>query len=75
MLCSGTVLMVLTAIMGIVDTLIAGIVLGEDAVTGICLVVPIYSLASFFAVFFSYGVPITISDHFGRYEPYPEPVP
>ena len=67
MLCSGTVLMVLTAIMGIVDTLVAGIVLGEDAVTGICLVVPIYSLASFFAVFFSYGVPILYARKIGDF--------
>ena len=55
---SGTVLMVLTAAMGMTDTLIAGILLGEDAVAGVCLVLPIYSLAGFFAVCFSYGVPI-----------------
>ena len=44
--------MVLTAIMGMLDTLIAGIILGEEAVAGICLVLPIDSLASFFAVGF-----------------------
>ena len=58
MLFSGTVLMVLTALMGTADTLIAGIVLGESAVIGVCLVMPVYALASFFAVCFSYGVPI-----------------
>lgn len=53
LLCSGTVLMVLTAIMGMVDPVSAGVFLGEDAVVGICLVLPLYYLASFFAVCFS----------------------
>ena len=65
MLCSGTVLMVLTALMGIADTLIAGLLLGADAVAGICLVLPVYSLASFFAVSFSYGVPILYAEKTG----------
>ena len=68
MLGSGTVLMVLTAIMGILDTLIAGIILGEEAVAGICLVLPIYSLASFFAVGFSYGVPILYARKMGEFQ-------
>ena len=68
MLCSGTVLMVLTAAMGVADTLIAGILLGETAVAGICLALPIYSLASFFAVFFSYGVPILYAGKLGAFQ-------
>lgn len=68
MLGSGTVLMVLTAIMGMLDTLIAGIILGEEAVAGICLVLPIYSLASFFAVGFSYGVPILYARKMGEFQ-------
>ena len=68
MLGSGTVLMVLTAIMGMLDTLIAGIILGEEAVAGICLVLPIYSLASFFAVGFSYGVPILYVRKMGEFQ-------
>ena len=67
MLFSGTVLMVLTALMGTADTLIAGIVLGENAVTGVCLVLPIYALASFFAVSFSYGVPILYARETGAF--------
>ena len=67
MLFSGTVLMVLTALMGISDTLIAGILLGEDAVTGICLALPLFSLASFFAVCFSYGVPILYAGKIGAF--------
>lgn len=67
MLCSGTILMVLTAVMSIADTLIAGIILGETAVAGICLALPLYSLASFFAVFFSYGVPILYAGKIGSF--------
>ncbi len=67
MLLSGTVLMVLSVIAGILDTLIAGIMLGENAVAGICLALPIYSLASFFAVCFSYGVPILYGKKMGAF--------
>ena len=68
MLCSGSILMVLTAVMGIADTMIAGILLGEDAVSGVCLVVPVYALASFFAVFLSYGVPILYAGKVGTFQ-------
>ncbi len=67
MLVSGTVLMVLTSVMGIADTLIAGIILGEDAVAGVCLVLPVYSLAGFFSVCFSYGVPILYAARTGAF--------
>jgi len=67
MLFSGTVLMVLTALMGTADTVIAGIMLGESAVTGVCLVLPVYALASFFAVCFSYGVPILYARETGAF--------
>ena len=67
MLFSGTVLMALTAAMGLVDPLIAGVMLGEDAVAAICLVLPVYSLASFFAVCFSYGVPILYAKMTGAF--------
>ena len=67
MLYSGTIMMVLTAIISIADTLIAGIILGEAAVAGICLVLPVYSMASFFAVFFTYGVPILYAETTGAF--------
>ena len=67
MLWSGTALIALTALMGIVDTLIAGIILGEDAVAGVCLALPVYSLASFFAVAFSCGVPIIYAGKTGAF--------
>ncbi|MBQ8942177.1 MAG: multidrug transporter MatE [Firmicutes bacterium] len=68
LLLSGTVLMMLTAVMGVVDTLIAGIMLGEYAVDGVCLVLPLYSFASFIAVIFSYGVPILYAGKMGAYK-------
>ena len=58
MLMRGNVLMVLTVVMGVLDALIAGVMLGEESVDGICLALPVYSLAGFFSVCFSYGVPI-----------------
>lgn len=68
MLFSGTVLMVLTAVMGMADILLSVIILGEEAAAGINLVLPIYSLASFFAFSFSYGVPILYSKHIGAFQ-------
>ncbi len=50
------------------DAFIAGIMLGEDAVTGINLVLPAYSLASFFTLLFSLGVPILYSKEVGAFE-------
>ncbi len=67
LLFSGTVTMVLTAITGLVDTLVAGIILGEDAVAGICLVLPVWSIATFFAVCLSYGVPVLYDKHLGAF--------
>ena len=65
LLLSGTFLMMLAAAMGVVDTLIAGVILGEYAVDGICLVLPIYSFANFVSVIFSYGVPVLYAGKMG----------
>ena len=65
LLLSGTFLMMLAAAMGVVDTLIAGVILGEYAVDGICLVLPIYSFANFVSVIFSYGVPVLYASKMG----------
>ena len=43
------------------DSFIAGIKLGENAVIGVNLVLPVYSFAIFFALLFSLGVPILYS--------------
>ncbi len=65
LLLSGTFLMMLAAAIGVVDTLIAGVILGEYAVDGICLVLPIYSFANFVSVIFSYGVPVRYASKMG----------
>ncbi len=67
MLCGGTVMTLLTAVISIADTLIAGILLGVEAVAGICLVLPVYSLASFFAAAFTNGVPILYTARVGAF--------
>ena len=68
MLFSGTLMMVLTAVIGMIDILLAATFLGEDAAAGINLVLPIYSMGSFFAVTFSYGVPILYSKYIGAFQ-------
>ena len=65
LLLSGTFLMMLAAAFSVVDTLIAGVMLGEYAVDGICLVLPAYSFANFVAVVFSYGVPVLYAGKMG----------
>ncbi len=67
MLLSGTAIMALSALMGMADPLIAGILLGEEAVAGVSLVLPVYSLAGFFGVCLSYGVPILYSGEIGAF--------
>ncbi|MBR1796976.1 MAG: hypothetical protein IJ757_03050 [Clostridiales bacterium] len=49
------------------DSVIAGIVIGADAVAGITLVTPVYSLAAFFGSIISLGVPIVYSSEMGRF--------
>ncbi|SEF94134.1 Na+-driven multidrug efflux pump [Butyrivibrio sp. Su6] len=68
MLAGGIVTSFLVAFTVMADAFIAGIKLGEDAVTGINLVLPAYSLASFFALLFSLGVPILYSKEVGAFE-------
>ncbi|MDO5139610.1 MAG: MATE family efflux transporter, partial [Oscillospiraceae bacterium] len=68
MLFSGTLMMVLTAVIGMIDILLAATFLGEDAAAGINLVLPIYAMGSFFAVTFSYGVPILYSKYIGAFQ-------
>lgn len=65
LLLSGTVLMMLAAAMNVIDTLTAGVILGEYAVDGICLALPVYSFANFVSVVFSYGVPVLYAGKMG----------
>ncbi len=50
------------------DSVVAGVVLGEDAVAAICLVTPAYSMAAFWACLFSMGVPIIYNRAMGAFD-------
>ncbi len=67
MLLGGTAMAVMVSALIMADALIAGVLLGEDAVAGVNLVLPVYSLASFFAMAFSLGVPILYSGRIGAF--------
>ena len=49
------------------DSVIAGIFIGSDAVAGVTLVTPMYSLAAFFGSVFALGVPIVYSTEMGQF--------
>lgn len=66
MLSSSISLLVIT-VLALSDTLIAGVMLGEEAVSAICLVVPAYSLAGFAGCLISLGVPIIYSRAMGEF--------
>ena len=68
MLWGGTLTSLLVAAVVMADTVIAGMVLGENGVAGVNLVMPIYSLASFFALLFSLGIPIMYSNLLGAFK-------
>lgn len=67
MLFGGTLSIMVVSIMLMSDTLIAGVVLGQNAVSGITLVTPLYSVAAFFGTVFSLGVPILYSTERGAF--------
>ncbi len=68
MLAGGTVTSLLVAAVVMADTFIAGLMLGESGVAGVNLVMPIYALASFFAMVFSLGAPILYSNQIGAFQ-------
>ena len=67
MLVSGTVSMMVVTALLLSDTFIAGAFLGKEAVEGINLVTPMYSLAAFFGGVFSIGVPIVYNSEMGKF--------
>ncbi len=67
MLLSGTLTMMVVSVLLMSDSVIAGAMIGSDAVAGITLVTPLYSLAAFFASIFSLGVPIIYSTEMGKF--------
>ena len=66
MLSSSISLLVIT-VLALSDTLIAGVMLGEEAVSAICLVVPAYSLAGFGACVVALGIPILYNRAMGEF--------
>lgn len=68
MLAGGTLSALLVTAVVMADTFIAGLVLGERGVAGVNLVMPMYSLSSFFSLVFSLGVPILYSHHVGAFQ-------
>ncbi len=50
------------------DSLIAGFFIGSDAVAGITLVTPLYSVAAFFSMVISLAVPILYSSKMGMFQ-------
>ncbi|MBQ9302218.1 MATE family efflux transporter [Butyrivibrio sp.] len=68
MLAGGTLTSLLVTAVLMADTFIAGLMLGEAGVAGVNLVMPIYSLASFFALMFSLGVPILYNHNVGAFK-------
>ncbi len=61
MLFSGTLTMMVAAVLLMSDSFIAGVMLGSDAVAGITLVTPIYAFITFFGSLISIGIPIAYS--------------
>lgn len=67
MLLGGTLTMMVVSIMLMSDSIIAGAVIGSDAVAGVTLVAPLYSFAAFFGSVISLGVPILYAQEMGRF--------
>ena len=67
MLLGGTLTMMVVSVLLMSDSVIAGIFLGSDAVEGVNLVTPIYSVSAFFGSVFSLGVPIRYSLNMGEF--------
>jgi Na+-driven multidrug efflux pump len=68
LLLSSSVSLFVITLLTLSDALIAGVMLGEDAVAAICLVTPAYSLAAFFGCLISLGVPIIYNRAMGEFD-------
>ena len=67
MLVGGTLTMMVVSALLMSDSIIAGAVIGPDAVAGVTLVTPLYSISAFFSSVFSLGVPIIYSSQIGKF--------
>ena len=67
MLLGGTLAMMIGILLSMSDMVIAGLILGPDAVAGLTLVMPLASLTAFFASICSVGVPQIYSREMGKF--------
>ena len=67
MLLGGTLSMVVSSVLLMSDSIVAGLVIGETGVAGITLVTPLYSAAIFCGSVFAFGIPILYSAETGRF--------
>lgn len=67
MLLGGTLTMMVVSILLMSDSIIAGAVIGPDAVAAITLVTPLYALGAFFGSVLSIGVPILYTTEMGKF--------
>ncbi len=67
MLLGGTLTYMVVSLLLMSDSVIAGAVVGPDAVAGVTLVTPLYSLAAFFGSVISLGVPILYATEMGKF--------
>ena len=67
MLLGGTLTWIIVSLLLMSDSIVAGVVIGSNAVAGITLVTPIYSLSAFFGSMFSIGVPVLYSREMGKF--------
>ena len=65
MLLGGTLTMMVVSILLMSDSIVAGAVIGPDAVAAITLVTPLYALGAFFGSVISMGVPILYTTEMG----------
>ena len=65
---SSTIGQLVITVLTLSDSMIAGVMLGEDAVAAICLVVPAYSLAGFWGCLVALGVPIIYNRAMGEFD-------
>ena len=68
LLLSSTIGQLVITVLTLSDSVIAGVMLGEDAVAAICLVVPAYSLAGFWGCLVALGVPIIYNRAMGEFD-------
>lgn len=67
MILGGTLSIMVVSVMLMSDSLIAGVLVGSDAVAGITSVLPLYSVAAFFSTIISLAVPILYSSEIGSF--------